>query len=105
MCNQGFDVIIIILIIIIFYFIPLVGMASPVLEILLLFKLAKFSFLLSSSVSVSGMMDTWTKQMDYPVLTISASNNQRATVSQRSIFLKEAQLHHHHSSECVCVCT
>ena len=41
--------------------------------------------------------------MDYPVLTISASNNQRATVSQRRFFLKEAQLHHHHSSECVCV--
>ena len=40
----------------------------------------------SSSVSVSDMMDTWTKQMGYPVLTISASNNQRATVSQRRFF-------------------
>ena len=40
----------------------------------------------SSSVSVSDMMDTWTKQMGYPVITISASNNQRATVSQRRFF-------------------
>ena len=40
----------------------------------------------SSSVSVSDMMDTWTKQMGYPVLTVSASNNQRATVSQRRFF-------------------
>ena len=37
----------------------------------------------SSSVSVSGIVDTSTKQMNYPVLTIFASNNQRATVSQR----------------------
>ncbi|XP_003386159.1 PREDICTED: glutamyl aminopeptidase-like isoform X1 [Amphimedon queenslandica] len=40
----------------------------------------------SSDVSVSQMMDTWTKQMGYPVVTVSASDNNRATVSQKRFF-------------------